>query len=77
MKNYPEHQITTSAKAADSCVNEADSPMPELIRLTLYESAHNSDGLLLHGWDAAQPVIAFIRRRADHSKVAASGPCRG
>ena len=48
MKNYPEHQITTSAKAADSCVNEADSPMPELIRLTLYESAHNSDGLLLH-----------------------------
>ena len=51
--------------------------MPELIRLTLDESTHNSDGLLLHGWDAAQPVIAFIRRRADHSKVAASGPCRG
>ena len=43
--------------------------MPELIRLTLDESAHNSDVLLLHGWDAAQPVIAFIRRRADHSKV--------
>lgn len=51
--------------------------MPELIRLTLDESAHNSDGLLLHGWDGAQPVTAFIRRRADHSKVAASGPCRG
>jgi len=58
MKNYPEHQITTSAKAADSCVNEADSPMPELIRLTLYESAHNSDGLLLH------PPLDFAGLRA-------------
>lgn len=33
--------------------------MPELIRLTLDESAHNSDGLLLHGWDGAQPVTAL------------------
>jgi hypothetical protein len=41
----------------------AGSPMPELIRLTLDESAQSSDGLLLHGYGGAQPVTAFISRR--------------
>ena len=31
--------------------------------LILDESAHSSDGLLLHGWDGVQPVTAFISRR--------------
>jgi len=34
-----------------------------LTRLAVDEGAHNSDGLLLHGWDGPLPVMAFISRR--------------
>ena len=34
-----------------------------LTRLAVDEGAHNSDGLLLRGWDGPLPVMAFISRR--------------
>lgn len=67
MTNHSDNQITTSTKAADSCENEAGSPMPELIGVTQDESAHSSDGLLLHGWwDGPKPVTAFKSRVTDN-----------
>ena len=35
----------------------------QLTQFAIDESAHNSDGLLLHGWDGPQQVSAFISRR--------------
>jgi hypothetical protein len=34
-----------------------------LTQLAVDESSHNSDGLLLHGWDEARRVTAFIGRQ--------------
>ncbi len=34
----------------------------QLTQFAIDESAHNSDGLLLHGWDGPQQVTAFISR---------------
>ncbi|MGP0089853.1 MAG: signal transduction histidine kinase [Xanthobacteraceae bacterium] len=34
-----------------------------LSRLAVDEGAHNSDGLLLRGWDGSSPVMAFVSRR--------------
>lgn len=34
-----------------------------LTQLAVDQSPHNSDGLLLHGWDEATQVTAFISRR--------------
>jgi len=34
-----------------------------LTQLAVDESQHNSDGLMLHGWDEGQKVAAFISRR--------------
>jgi hypothetical protein len=34
----------------------------QLTQFAIDESAHNSDGLLLHGWDGPQQVSAFISR---------------
>lgn len=35
----------------------------QLTRLAVDDSAHNKDGLLLHGWDGDQEVTAFVSRR--------------
>ena len=35
----------------------------QLARFGVDESPHNSDGLLLHGWDGDERVTAFISRR--------------
>jgi hypothetical protein len=35
----------------------------QLTQFAIDESAHSSDGLLLHGWDGPQQVTAFISRR--------------
>jgi hypothetical protein len=34
-----------------------------LTRLAVDEGGHNSDGLLLRGWDGPLPVMAFVSRR--------------
>ncbi len=34
-----------------------------LMNFSVDDGPHNSDGLLLHGWDGDQPVTAFISRR--------------
>jgi hypothetical protein len=34
-----------------------------LMQLAMDDGPHNSDGLLLHGWDGSQLVTAFISRR--------------
>jgi hypothetical protein len=34
-----------------------------LVQLAVDEGPHNSDGLLLHGWDETAQVTAFISRR--------------
>jgi hypothetical protein len=63
MTIHPEHQIGLLAEATDTWQNEGGSVEPESMRFTVDESAHNRDGLLLHGRDGAQPVTAFISRR--------------
>jgi hypothetical protein len=35
----------------------------QFTQFAIDESAHSSDGLLLHGWDGPQQVTAFISRR--------------
>jgi hypothetical protein len=35
----------------------------QLTQFAIDDGPHNSDGLLLHGWDGAQQVTAFISRR--------------
>jgi hypothetical protein len=35
----------------------------QLARFAVDDGPHNSDGLLLHGWDGRQEVTAFISRR--------------
>src|SRR6202035_398867 len=34
-----------------------------LVQLAVDEGPHNSDGLLLHGWDDTAQITAFISRR--------------
>src|SRR5271165_4798087 len=63
MTNPPEHEIGLLAEATEVWQNEGGSGEPQLVRFVLDESPHNSDGLLLHCWDGAQPVTAFISRR--------------
>jgi hypothetical protein len=62
MTNHPEHQIGLLAKATYNWQNEGGYVEPQLVRLSVDESPHNSDGLLLHCLDGAQPVTAFISR---------------
>ena len=45
---------------------QPDLKLGTIVKLTKFavdDSAHNSDGLLLHGWDGDQPVTGFISRR--------------
>jgi len=48
-----------------------------LMKFTVDEGAHNSDGLLLHGWDGDQPVTGFISRRVMDDWVDPRQPYRG
>jgi hypothetical protein len=61
MTNHSDHLLL--AEATDNWQNEGGSIEPRLVRFALDESSHNSDGLLLHCWDGAQLVTAFISRR--------------
>ncbi len=62
MTNPPEPQTGLLAEATDNWQNEGGSVETQLDRFSVDETPHNSDGLLLHGWDGAQPVTAFISR---------------
>src|ERR1051325_8716803 len=48
-----------------------------LMKLTVDEGAHNSDGLLLHGWDGDRQVTGFISRRVMDDWVDPRQPYRG
>ena len=62
MTKFPESQTGLSAKGLDNWENEGGPVNPHLARLTVDNGPHNSDGLLLHGWDGAEQVTAFISR---------------
>src|SRR5271166_3664671 len=62
MTNHPEQQNGLFAGALDSWQNEGGSVELQLMRFSVDEGPHNSDGLLLHGWDGSRPVTAFISR---------------
>jgi len=49
----------------------------KLAKSTVDDSAHNGDGLLLHGWDGDQPVTGFISRRVMDDWVDPRQPYRG
>ena len=49
----------------------------KLTQVAVDESPHNSDGLLLHGWDGDQPVTGFISRRVMDDWVDPRQPYRG
>ena len=63
MTNHTEVQIDPLANATDIWENGGGSAVPRPARFAVDEGAHNSDGLLLHGWDGPQQVTAFISRR--------------
>jgi hypothetical protein len=45
---------------------QPDLQLGTIVKLTKFavdDSAHNSDGLLLHAWDGDQPTTGFISRR--------------
>ena len=63
MTNHSEVQIDPLANATDNWENEGGSAVPRLARFSVDGGAHNSDGLLLHGWDGSKLVTAFISRR--------------
>ncbi len=48
-----------------------------LMRFTVDDGPHNSDGLLLHGWDGYQQVTGFISRRVMDDWVDPRQPYRG
>ena len=52
-------------------------PIVKLTKFAVDDSAHNSDGLLLHGWDGDQQVTAFISRRVLDDWVDPRQPYRG
>ena len=52
-------------------------PIVKLARFAVDESPHNSDGLLLHGWDGNQQVTGFISRRVMDDWVDPRQPYRG
>jgi hypothetical protein len=42
---------------------DAAEELMQLTQFAVNDGPHNSDGLLLHGWDGPQHVTAFISRR--------------
>jgi hypothetical protein len=62
MTNSPEHQIGLSLESNGVWKNHGASNAPPYIHCAIDEGPHNSDGLLLHCLDGAQPVTAFISR---------------
>ncbi|MGA7324206.1 MAG: signal transduction histidine kinase [Rhodomicrobium sp.] len=63
MIKVPEAQIGLLAKGAEGWENEGGSVIPWPAGFTVDDGPHNSDGLLLRGWNGAKPVKAFISRR--------------
>jgi len=49
----------------------------KLTKFAVDDGPHNSDGLLLHGWDGDQPVTGFISRRVMDDWVDPRQPYRG
>jgi hypothetical protein len=49
----------------------------KLTKFTVDDGPHNSDGLLLHGWDGDQQVTAFVSRRVMGDWVDPRQPYRG
>ena len=58
-----QNEIQNAAHAAPSSEKEGGSAVSRLALFAVDESAHSSDGLLLHGWDGSEKVTAFISRR--------------
>ena len=52
-------------------------PIVTLAKFAVDDSPHNSDGLLLHGWDGNQQVTGFISRRVMDDWVDPRQPYRG
>jgi hypothetical protein len=63
MIKAPEAQIGLVAKGVDRWQNEGGPAVPQLARFRVDDGPHDSDGLLLHGWDGTEQVMAFISRR--------------
>jgi len=49
----------------------------KLTQFAVDDGPHNSDGLLLHGWDGDQQVTGFVSRRVMDDWVDPSQPYRG
>jgi hypothetical protein len=63
MLNHKEDSTNALVRAAASWEMEGTPSLRQLRRLAVDDSPHNSDGLLLHGWDGDHRVTAFISRR--------------
>ena len=63
MTNHTEVQSAPLSDATDIWENEGGAAISRLARFAVDDSAHSSDGLLLHVWDGPQQVTAFISRR--------------
>jgi hypothetical protein len=77
------HSQTYSVDGGDKLMGDLVQPdlqLGTIVKLTKFavdDSAHNSDGLLLHGWDGEQPVTGFISRRVMDDWVDPRQPYRG
>jgi hypothetical protein len=60
-RDHPHMHVKIGAPAQQPITSKR-TPMP-LAQLAVDEGPHNSDGLLLHGWDETAQVTAFISRR--------------
>jgi hypothetical protein len=62
MEKYVKNQNYSSTGSAETWENEGGSVPLQIMRLTVDETLHNNDGLVLHGWDGQTPIRAFIGR---------------
>ncbi len=62
MTKAEKEQIGPLAKGVANLEKEGGPLTPRLARFAVDNGTHNRDGLLLHGWDGARRVTAFISR---------------
>jgi hypothetical protein len=80
MTNSSEIQIECPGDSTSLEENEFSPVQYQIFQLEVDENPRNSDGLILHGWDGATPLRAFISSRvmdnwAGPRRTAKNGKC--
>ena len=80
MANSSEIQIESPGDSASLEENEFAPQQSQIFQLEVDENLRNIEGLILHGWDGATPLRAFISSRvmdnwADPRRTAKNEKC--